>query len=147
MIKPLLFLAFLSSNCAHAFEFPPIPSLKEQYENAKLDEVIEYFETDPFYAGKTVTIDMFGRRIPVDRTTQAPNPNAPTPSLGRLDGILNGLDAGVRGEVDIRVRREWHDNGLIKSEDWHITLGAGATITKEAKLEPEKKTTGAEQTQ
>lgn len=127
-----------------------IPSLKDQYENAKIEELTTYFQNEPYFAGKIVNIDMFGKKVTVDRTRE-PNttpPGTPPPSaagIGITD-ILNGLSAETKANVGIDVHRKWNDQGVLVEEKWGIVVGGEYKVKKEA-LAPVKegKTTGEEQ--
>jgi hypothetical protein len=125
------------------------PSLQEQYEAAKIDEVTQIFQNDPYFAGKIVNIEMFGKKVAVDRTGE-PNttpPGTPPPSasgsLASLTEILDGLQAGAKGQVEINVERKWSESGVLQYEKWGIVVGGQYNVKKE-KLAPEKegKTTG-----
>jgi hypothetical protein len=117
---------------ANGLEFH-IPSLKEQYENAKIDEVKAVFETDPYFAGKLIEINMFDRRVAVDRRAEpASGARAPAPGgLASLTDVLDGLDAGAKGKVEVDVTRSWHDNGQMKEEKWKIVIQGEYNVSKE----------------
>jgi hypothetical protein len=147
MVRSLVFGAVIGiasiSVSASAWEMPPIPSLKQQYEDAKIMEVTAIFENDPYFAGKVVNVEMFGRKISVDRTRE-PNttpPGTPPPAAGgalaSLTDVLNGLEAGAKGEVQINVERKWTDNGVLIHEKWGIVVGGQYNVKKE-KTAPDK---------
>lgn len=126
-----------------AFDFPPIPSLKEQYEQAKIDEVTTIFQDDPYFAGKTVNIEMFGQKITVDRSGEANKtvPGTPPPKVGSplasLTEVLDGIEAGAKGQVEINVERKWSEGGVLLYEKWGIIVGGQYNVKKE-KTVPEK---------
>jgi hypothetical protein len=145
--RVILTTSLLSSIHSFAWEMPAIPSLKEQYENAKIDELTEFFESDPYFAGKLVSVDIFGKKVTVDRTRE---PNAtpkgtPPPQLSviGITDILNGLSAESKAQVGVNVERKWNDQGVLIMEKWGIVVGGEAKIKKEELTPPkEGKTTG-----
>lgn len=149
MIKKLMLFTALATQAAHAFEFPPIPSLQEQYENAKINEVTDIFQNDDYFAGKLVNIEMFGKNIVVDRRKEPSNtpPGTPPPAVGSplstLTEVLDGLNAEAKGKVEINVERKWSEGGVLLYEKWGIVVGGQYNVAKE-KLTPDKegKTTG-----
>lgn len=133
-MKAFSLTAFLMLPTYHAMAWDfEIPSLQEQYEAAKIDEVTAIFENDPYFAGKLVDIQMFGKRVSVDRRNERPtNAAAPSPGgLASLTDVLDGLDAGAKGKVEVDVTRQWHDNGLMKEEKWHIVIQGQYNVSKE----------------
>lgn len=134
MIKTLLFSALLGVSAnALAWEFPAVPSLQEQYETAKIEEITQIFQTDPYFAGKVVNIEIFGKRVAVDRRGEpASTSRAPAPGgLASLTDVLDGLDAGAKGKVEVDVTRQWHDNGQMKEEKWRIVIQGEYNVSKE----------------
>lgn len=146
-MKKIFLSALLLSSPALSWDVPPIPSLQEQYEQARIDEVVSIFAADPYFAGKSVDIQMFGKRVAVDRKGEAPVPGAsPKGGLASLTEVLDGLDAGAKGKVDIEVNREWYENGALRLEKWHIVINGQYNIKKEALTPPkEEKGTGEAQ--
>jgi hypothetical protein len=129
-----------------AWDFPAVPSLQEQYESAKIQEVVDIFQSDPYFAGKLVDITMFGKRVAVDRRGEpASTSRAPAPGgLASLTEVLDGLDAGAKGKVEVDVSRSWHDNGQMKEEKWKIVIQGEYQVSKEkpASNPKEEKQTG-----
>lgn len=151
MLKHVILMAGLSFsvNCA-AWEMPAIPSLKVQYENAKIEELTEFFEKDPYFAGKLVNVDIFGKKVTVDRTREpSATPKGTPPPQSSVIGItdiLNGLSAESKAQVGVNVERKWNDQGVLIMEKWGIVVGGEAKIKKEELTPPkEGKTTGEEQ--
>lgn len=151
MLKKLLVtIAIGFSSTSMAFEWPEVPSLKDQFELAEIEVVVDYFEKEPYFAGKTVNIEMHGRTVVVDRTKE-PNttpPGTPPPSGSAMipvTDILNGLQAGAKGNVGINVERKWTDNGVLIYEKWGIVVGGEYKIEKQPLSNPKnEKTTGEE---
>lgn len=120
------------------------PSLQEQYEQAKIEEVTQTFREDPFYAGKIVDIQMYGKRITVDRKREPVSPAAKAPSnLSTLTQVLDGLDASAKASLQVEVTRQFYDSGLLKEERWNIVINGQYNVSKEA-LAPDKENKGAE---
>lgn len=145
-LATLALYASVEMGTALAWDFPEIPSLQQQYEQAKIDELTTIFQTDPYFAGKIVEIHIFDRRIAVDRRRE-PATGAQAPSAGGLASItdvLDGLDAGAKGKVEVDVTRQWHDNGQMKEEKWKIVIQGEYNVSKEkpASTQKENKQTG-----
>jgi len=106
-----------------------IPSLDDQINAAladKRDAVLEEVRTNDYFAGTLFKFtDHQGQEFIIDRLAQTPKrtPGNPPPRLETLGSLLGGLSTEARGRVRVEVKRQFYQDGTLKSEDWIIDMG------------------------
>jgi hypothetical protein len=136
----LLSTPLLATEPVKTWDFSTFPSLQEQYETAKLNELSNVIQTEPYFAGKLVDITVFGKRVAIDRRGENnphPGGSPPNSGIGALTDFLNGIDAAAKADLEIGVSREWYETGILKEERWNIVIHGSYHISKE-ELKPDK---------
>lgn len=143
VIVPVL-LALSSTPVSAQWGIGEIPSLEQQMEHVKNDEfdkVVSTVESEDYFAGKLVEINLYGRQRVVDRRSEPMRPSkGGGKDLEALNSVLNGIGAEGRGSLEIDVTREWHENGELKLEKWKIKAGYQVAIEKKVDTKPPKAT-------
>lgn len=133
-MKKILFAAVICSAALPAVSQElQIPSLADQWAQAQqinLENLQKEIKTNDYFAGTYVAIHFDGQDYSIDRRAETPkrNPGNPPPRLETLGSLLKGVSANSRGDIKIKVHREFYDDGTLKNEDWSIDVGGSWTV-------------------
>lgn len=135
LIKFLLSFCFLFAGLAEATSRPVGPALPPSQIKApeapktdgeRFQELVRYFQAEPYYAGVRLVTCWAGFCKVIDRTAEPVDyaikkpvgqpPQMPT----KLTDLIGGIKSQAKGELSITYTATYYEDGTLKSETWSI---------------------------
>jgi hypothetical protein len=129
MLKNIIFVSLLtlsSTQLRADLSEPEFPSYEEQIamaDEAQLKSLTNDIQHEDYFSGRATAIQFKNQIYIVDRRSEPlKRPVGTPPPRDTISDILGHISAKTRGSVKITVKREFNENGTIKSEEWSFDV-------------------------